>query len=131
MRRALEWLGLAEEIPDEAVDYCPVEFKARRDRFMEKTFPGQGALVCRGQTALDREKEMVEALRQGRILIVDLRSVALEPGQRLLDRLCGALQLTHGRIIRIAPAVFLSVPNSGMLQIWENEQKEQEEEEVL
>lgn len=126
MRRALEWLGLAEETSDGGIDYCPVEFKARRDRFMEKTFPGQGVLVCRGRAALEREKEMVETLRQGRILVVDLRKIELEPGQRLLDRLCGALQLTHGRIIRVAPAVFLAVPNGGMLEVWENEKEEEE-----
>lgn len=127
MRRALEWLGLIEEGSDAVTDYCPVEFKARRDRFMEKTFPGQGVLVCRDQVSLDREKEMIETLRKGRILVVDLREIDLEPGQRLLDRLCGALQLTHGRIIRIAPAVFLAVPNGGMLEIWEDETTEDEE----
>lgn len=126
VRRALEWLGLVEEDREAEMNLGPVEFKARRDRFMEKTFPGQGVLICRGQTALEREKEMVEALRQGRIIVLDLRNIALEPGQRLLDRICGALQLTRGRIVRAAPAVFLAVPNGGMLEIWQEETEEEE-----
>lgn len=125
VRRALEWLGVLEVDRDDAMNPCSAELKARRERFMEKTFPGQGVLVCHGQVALDREKEIVETLRQGRILVVDLRDISLEPGQRLLDRLCGALQLTRGRIIRVAPAIFLAVPNGGMLEIWEDETEEE------
>ncbi len=124
VRRALEWLGLVEEDREAEMEYCPVDLKARRERFMEKTIPGQGILVCRGQAAIRREKEISETLHKGRIVVVDLREVDLEPGQRLLDRLCGALQISRGRIIRIAPSVFLAVPNGGMLEIWKDEDEE-------
>ena len=80
MRRALEWLGLVEENRDADMDYCPVDLKARRDRFMERTIPGQGILVSRGGICIEREKEIVDTLHQGRIVLVDLRDVELQPG---------------------------------------------------
>ncbi len=129
--RFLAFLGLIEEDDEfeEDVDLRGNDWEERKRRVFQPAIGKPAILLVRGQTALDRKDELAEALRMGQMVIFDLRPVELEPGQGLLDFLCGAVYSTQGKVVRIAPGVFLATPHSRLLEAWEEQPKDETEKE--
>lgn len=120
MKRFLAMIGLAED-PEERLDVAlpPEEIREREERLRRPMPSGAGALICRGPEAIDRRKELLEALRGGRVVIIDLRGVERETGQALLDYLSGVVEAGRGLLMRLAPAVFLVVTHESLVEVWE------------
>lgn len=130
----LAFLGLIEEEDDyeEEEDLRGNEWEERKRRVFQPAIGKPAVILVRGQSGIDRKDDLLEALRMGQMVILDLRPVDLEPGQGLLDFVCGAVYSTQGKVIRVAPGVFLATPHSRLLETWENQeileaQEEQEE----
>lgn len=118
MRRLLTALGLAEA-PGKDRDLLPPEVLREREERLLRPMPcGTGLILCRGSQCLARRKEMPEALRGGKALVVDLRGVDREEGQALLDYLSGVVETSRGRVLRLAPAVFLVVSHDSLVEDW-------------
>jgi hypothetical protein len=133
--RFLAFLGLIEEDEDfeEEEELRGNDWEERKRRVFQPAIGKPAVILVRGQSALDRKDELAESLRMGQMVILDLRPVDLEPGQGLLDFICGAVYSTQGKVIRIAPGVFLAAPHSRLLEIWEesgNTETENEPEEI-
>ena len=133
--RFLAFLGLIEEDDDfeEEEELRGNDWEERKRRVFQPAIGKPAVILVRGQSSLDRKDELAESLRMGQMVILDLRPVELEPGQGLLDFVCGAVFSTQGKVIRIAPGVFLAAPHSRLLEIWEEPDKpgtENEPEEI-
>lgn len=133
--RFLAFLGLIEEDDDfeEEEELRGNDWEERKRRVFQPAIGKPAVILVRGQSALDRKDELAESLRMGQMVILDLRPVELEPGQGLLDFVCGAVYSTQGKVIRIAPGVFLAAPHGRLLEIWEEPDKpgtENEPEEI-
>jgi cell division inhibitor SepF len=55
------------------------------------------------------------------MLLVDLRGMEREPGQSLLDFLCGVAFANRGTVLRVAGGIFLAAPRKTMIEEWEDE----------
>lgn len=119
--RFLAFLGLIEEDDDfeEEEELRGNDWEERKRRVFQPAIGKPAVILVRGQSALERKDELAESLRMGQMVILDLRPVELEPGQGLLDFICGAVYSTQGKVIRIAPGVFLASPHGRLLEIWE------------
>lgn len=117
----LAFLGLIEEEDEyeEEEDLRGNDWEERKRRVFQPAIGKPAVILVRGQTAIERKEELLEALRRGQMVILDLRAVDLEPGQGLLDFVCGAVYSTQGKVIRVAPGVFLATPHSRLLETWE------------
>lgn len=117
----LAFLGLIEEDDDyeDEEDLRGSDWEERKRRVFQPAIGKPAVILVRGQTAVERKDELLEALRLGQMVILDLRTVDLEPGQGLLDFVCGAVYSTQGKVIRVAPGVFLATPHSRLLETWE------------
>ena len=126
--RFLAFLGLIEEDDDfeEEDEFRGNDWEERKRRVFQPAIGKPAVILVRGQSALDRKEELAESLRMGQMVILDLRPVDLEPGQGLLDFVCGAVYSTQGKVIRIAPGVFLATPHSRLLETWEEPEKTEE-----
>lgn len=125
----LAFLGLIEE-DDDFEDEGEVrgnDWEERKRRVFQPPIGKPAVILVRGQSALDRKDELAESLRMGQMVILDLRPVELEPGQGLLDFVCGAVYSTQGKVVRIAPGVFLATPHGRLLEIWEELEKSEAE----
>ncbi len=120
MKRLLSMIGLAED-PEDRLDTVlpPEEIREREERLRRPMPSGAGVLICRGPEAIGRRKELLEALRGGRVVIIDLRGVEREAGQALLDYLSGVVEAGRGLLMRLAPAVFLVVSHESLVEVWE------------
>lgn len=121
----LAFLGLIEE-DDDFEDEGEIrgnDWEERKRRVFQPPVGKPAVILVRGQSALDRKDELVESLRMGQMVILDLRPVELEPGQGLLDFVCGAVYSTQGKVIRIAPGVFFATPHGRLLEMWEEQEK--------
>lgn len=121
IRRILEFLGIAE--PEEEVEERETteEDLSRRRDLLERPPLPTSLVICRGMTAVRFGHELAEALKGGKMLILDLRGVDRESGQGLLDFLHGEALSARGALHRIAPGVFLALPNGVNAEEWEEE----------
>ncbi|MFA0888517.1 MAG: cell division protein SepF [Synergistales bacterium] len=119
----LAFLGLIEEEDDyeDEEELRGNEWEERKKRVFQPAIGKPAVILVRGQSAIDRKDDLLEALRMGQMLILDLRPVDLEPGQGLLDFVCGAVYSTQGKVVRVAPGVFLATPHSRLLETWESQ----------
>lgn len=117
----LAFLGLIEEEDDyeDEEELHGNEWEERKKRVFQPAIGKPAVILVRGQSAIDRKDDLLEALRMGQMIILDLRPVDLEPGQGLLDFVCGAVYSTQGKVVRVAPGVFLATPHSRLLETWE------------
>jgi len=124
MRKILEFLGIAE--PEEEVveerEATEEELARRRDLLERPPLP-TSLVICRGMTAVRFGKELAEALRGGKMLILDLRGVDRESGQQLLDFLHGEATSARAALQRLAPGLFLALPNGVNAEEWEEEDR--------
>ncbi len=113
-------LGLAERPADDLEALASTEEIREREERLRRPLPvGGGILICRGKSCLGRRKELLEALRSGRAVVVDLRGVDREEGQALLDYLSGAVEASQGAVMRLAPALFLALAHRSLVEVLE------------
>lgn len=122
LERLMALLGLGKDSGDEeeyGEETLQPDLEEREDRVM-KPAPVQADLIfLRGGTGLERKEELAEALRKGRMLLVDLRGMDRDSGQSLLDFLCGVAYASRGTVLRVAGGVFLAAPRKTMIEEWE------------
>jgi len=124
----LAFLGLIEEDEDfEEEELQGKDWEERKKRVFQPAIGKPAVVLVRGQAVLDRKEEMSEALKMGQMVILDLRSVDLQPGQGVLDFICGTVYSTQGKVIRVAPGVFLAAPHGRLLETWEDETPQAED----
>lgn len=60
---------------------------------------------------VDETAVIVEKIKERKIVAFTLENIISEEGQRIIDILSGAVQITSGRIQKITDKVFVIVPN--------------------
>lgn len=126
--RFLSFLGLIEEDEDyeDEGEFRETNWEERKERVLRPAIGKPAVILARGQVALERKEGLAESLRMGQMVILDMREAELELGQALLDFVCGAVYATQGKVIRIAPGVFLATPHSRLLETWEDSSNPEE-----
>ncbi|MCF7936093.1 MAG: cell division protein SepF [Synergistales bacterium] len=127
LARLLVKLGILEEIEEFEEPVEQKKSRKRRDaKPPEPQVPpepeevGPALVICRGDECVRRAEELVDALHQGRLVLVDLRGVARQPGQQTLDGICKAAFALKGSVTRAAPGVFLAIPDNELVEEWES-----------
>ena len=91
----------------------------REERILRHSSKQADIILLRGSAGADRKEELAEALRKGRMVLLDLRGMERESGQSLLDFLCGVASANRGTVVRVAGGVFLIAPKKTMIEEWE------------
>ena len=121
IRSLLELLGLVEETENDEIfeDLMEDEHEERKQRVLSPAPPIVSVVICRGDNCLENREDLAEVLRQGKIIIADLREIEREPGQTFLDFICGVAYAAHGSVARLAPGIFIVSPRKSMIEEWE------------
>ncbi len=114
-------LGLVDRSIDEEASAESAELEAREERVLQPLSESAAIIVARGAEGIRRKEDLVQELRRGRMVLVDLRGLERETGQSLLDFLCGAAFANRGTVIRAAGGVFIAAPRKSMIEEWEEE----------
>lgn len=120
MKKLLALFGFVER-DEEDLDLITSEeeFRERGERLRRPLAMGGALVVCRGNHCLERREELLQALRGGRGVLIDLRGVEREEGQALLDDLSGAVEASQGVVMRLAPALFLALAHHSFVEVLE------------
>ena len=125
LERLMALLGLVDpggdEFSEDGEDYLRPDLEQREERVLRPAAGEADLILLRGSTGPDRKEELAEALRKGKMLLVDLRGMEREPGQSLLDFLCGVAYANRGAVTRVAGGIFLAAPRKTMIEEWEEE----------
>ncbi len=120
LERLMALLGLVDPAAG-GEDEAATDIGEREERVL-KAAPGNSAiLLVPGPEGARRKEELAEALRKGKMLLVDLRGTERNVGQSLLDFLCGVAFANRGTVVRVAGGVFLASPRKSMIEEWEEE----------
>ncbi len=111
-------LGILEEIMEEYEVEDEEPRLEQRRRVLDMAPPDAVLAIVRGFLCVEQRERIAEALHQGMIIVVDLRKVDREIGQSALDFICGVAYATKGAVMRIAPGVFLAMPDQGLVEEW-------------
>ena len=112
-------LGLVDRSIDEEASAESAELEAREERVLQPLSESAAIIVARGAEGIRRKEDLVQELRRGRMVLVDLRGLERETGQSLLDFLCGVASANRGTVVRVAGGVFLVAPKKTMIEEWE------------
>jgi cell division inhibitor SepF len=124
--RLLVRLGILEEVEDIAVEDDVLQERKRR---VLEPLPSETTLVlCRGSACIERREALGEALRQGRLVLMDLRTCERGVGQNILDFVCSVAYAEKGDVRRIAPGVFLALSDVTVLEEWDMARTEKKDE---
>ncbi len=118
-------LGILEEIIEEYDVEDDEAHLERRQRVLNPAPPDAVMAIVRGSLCVEQRERIAEALHQGMLIIVDLRKVDRDVGQSALDFICGVAYATKGAVMRIAPGVFLAIPDQSLVEEWHNEESEE------
>lgn len=122
LERLMTFLGLVDPAAEEEEDAVDaVELETREARILKPVPESAALLIARGLEGVRRKEELALALRNGKLLLVDLRGLDREEGQSLLDFLCGVAFANRGAVLRAAGGVFLAAPRKSMIEEWEEE----------
>jgi cell division inhibitor SepF len=78
---------------------------------MERRSPSPGPeVVLLEPRQLHDCRAVIEAVRAGKTVVVNLAAMAASSGQRLIDLACGGISAMDGQALRLADAVFLFAP---------------------
>ena len=121
LERIMALLGLVDSAADQEEESDTSDRGVREERVLK--IPPESAvfLIVRGREGVRRKEELAEALRRGKMLLVDLRGMEREVGQSLLDFLCGVAFANRGTVVRLAGGIFLAAPRKSMIEEWEEE----------
>ena len=124
LERLMALLGLVDpggEYDDDGEEDLRPDLEEREERVIRPAAGEADLIILRGPSGPDRKEELAEALRKGKMLLVDLRGMEREPGQSLLDFLCGVAFGNRGTVLRVAGGIFLAAPRKTMIEEWEDE----------
>lgn len=117
-------LGLVDpggDYEDDWNDDPRPDLEEREERVIRPAAGEADLIILRGSSGPDKKEELAEALRKGKMLLVDLRGMERESGQSLLDFLCGVAFANRGTVLRVAGGIFLAAPRKTMIEEWEDE----------
>jgi len=118
--RVMSLLGLVDSAAEEEPAVEATDLEAREERVLQALPESAAIILVRGEEGLRRKEDLAQALRKGKMLLVDLRGIEREAGQSLLDFLCGAAFANRGTVIRAAGGVFIAAPRKSMIEEWED-----------
>ena len=122
LERLMAFLGLVDRDADEEYDDdLQPDMEERRERVIKPAAGEASLIIVRGASGAERKEELAESIREGKMLLVDLRGMEKEPGQSLLDFLCGVAFANRGAVTRVAGGIFVAAPRKTMIEEWEEE----------
>lgn len=122
LERMMTFLGLVDPAAEEEEGALEAaELETREARVLKPVPESAVLLIARGLEGVRRKEELAQALRKGKLLLIDLRGLDREEGQSLLDFLCGVAFANRGTVLRAAGGIFLAAPRKSMIEEWEEE----------
>ena len=122
LERLMTLLGLVDARTNEDDDEeIQPNLEEREERVLRPPAGRSDLVFLRGAAGVNRKEELAELLQNGKMLLVDLRGMERDPGQSLLDFLCGVAFANRGTVIRVAGGIFLAAPRKTMIEEWEDE----------
>lgn len=130
--RLFELLGMSDDYDDEDVvitshqdDVNNVDKRIseeidKRAERLKKPMPSRPDMIlCRGEGCVELMDDMISALKQGRIVLLDFKGVNdVEGGQKTLNRLYETVSSMRGALIRVSKTVFLATPIKSACEEW-------------
>ena len=143
LNRFFELLGMSDDYDDDDIvitshrgdkavgDKICAEVDKRAER-LKKPMPVRPEMVfCRGHACTELLDDMISALRQGRIVLLDLHGVDdVKGGQETLNRMYESVISMKGALIRVSKTVFLATPVKTACEEWVVEEGEEKLKEV-
>ena len=90
----------------------------RKERVMRPLPPKAEVVLCRGDVAVELLEDMVTALRQGRLVLVDLGGVVMEDANSVLESLHQTVTASRGALFRVSKTTFLATPVKTACEEW-------------
>lgn len=140
LNRLFELLGMSDDYDDEDIvitshqdDGKNVDKKVSEDvnkrvERLKKPMPARPDMIlCRGGGCVELLDDMIGALKQGKIVLLDLQGVDdVEGGQKTLNRLYETVSSMRGALIRVSKTVFLATPVKSACEEWVVEEDEKD-----
>ncbi len=99
----------------------------RKERVMRPLPPKAEVVLCRGDVAVELLDDMVTALRQGRLVLVDLGGVVMEDANSVLESLHQTVTASRGALFRVSKTTFLATPVKTACEEWIIEEEPSED----
>lgn len=96
----------------------------RKERVMRPLPPKAEVVLCRGDVVVEFLDDMLNALRQGRLVLIDLGGVGLEDANSVLESLHQAVIASRGALFRVSRTTFLATPVKTACEEWVMEDPE-------
>lgn len=90
----------------------------RMERVMRPLPPKAEVVLCRGEVAVELLEDMLNALRQGRLVLVDLGGVEMEDANSVLESLHQTVTASRGALFRVSRTTFLATPVKTACEEW-------------
>lgn len=99
----------------------------RKERVMRPLPPKAEVVLCRGDVAVELLEDMVTALRQGRLVLVDLGGVVMGDANSVLESLHQTVTASRGALFRVSKTTFLATPVKTACEEWIIEEEPSED----
>ncbi|SMG21155.1 FtsZ-interacting cell division protein YlmF [Dethiosulfovibrio salsuginis] len=90
----------------------------RKERIMRPLPPKAEVVLCRGAVAVELLDDMLTALRQGRLVLVDLGGVEVDEANSVLESLHQTVVASRGALFRVSKTTFLATPVKTACEEW-------------
>lgn len=131
LKKLFDILGMSDDYDDEDIVITPhVPLDERKERVLRPLPPGAEVVLCRGQSSCDLLDDMLNALRQGRLVLVDLQGLDMERANQVLDGLHQSVSDSKGALFRVSRTTFLATPVKTACEEWVVEDAEDGEDET-
>ncbi|PIE54868.1 MAG: hypothetical protein CSA35_04440 [Dethiosulfovibrio peptidovorans] len=131
LNRLFELLGMSDDYDDEIVVTSHKEGESktgeslqdlsqseRMQRVMSPLPTKAEVVLCRGGACAELKDELISAVRQGRLVLVDLQGVDLDEGNAFLSGLHEVTAASHGALLRVSRTAFLATPVKTACEEW-------------
>ncbi|MCF4150764.1 cell division protein SepF [Dethiosulfovibrio sp. F2B] len=140
LNRLFELLGMTDDYDDdeivitshkedgvgEAPPAVETSREERLDRIMRPLPPKAEVVLCRGADCLELKDDLLSALRQGRLILIDLQGVDLDLGNELLAAINEVIAASKGSLLRVSRSSFLATPVKTACEEWVAGEERQE-----
>ncbi len=96
----------------------------RKERVMRPLPPKSEVVLCRGDVVVELLDDMLNALRQGRLVLLDLGGVDLKDANSVLESLHQTVTASRGALFRVSRTTFLATPVKTACEEWVMEDPE-------
>ncbi len=90
----------------------------RKERVMRPLPPKAEVVLCRGESSFELLDDVLNALRQGRLVLVDLQGLDADRGNKVLDSLHQSITSSRGALFRVSRTTFLASPVKTACEEW-------------